>query len=61
MKSISPYGLIAEARRILDQADHEQRDLSEFESGRVDALLDLAQLASSYRKPLSTDRKTKAA
>jgi hypothetical protein len=41
--------LIGEAMAIIDRADLEQRDLSEFESGRVDAFLQLADVMASMR------------
>ena len=34
--------LMAEAAAIIERAETQHRDLSEFESGRVDALLDVA-------------------
>ena len=46
--TINPQVLIAEARSILDRADSQRRDLSDFESGRVDALLDIAGRCSRH-------------
>lgn len=42
MRSVTSESLISEAREILDRAEHQHRDLSDFESGRVDALFDVA-------------------
>lgn len=39
---LTPESLIAEATAILNRAETQHRDLSDFESGRVDALLDVA-------------------
>ena len=35
--------LSASANAIIDHAEHQRRDLSDFEAGRVDALLDIAE------------------
>lgn len=48
MKSaLDPTSLTQEARAVIDRAATQQRDLSDFESGRVDVLLELAQRLAS--------------
>jgi len=42
MQVVTSQTLISEALAILDRAENQHRDLSDFESGRVDALLDVA-------------------
>lgn len=43
LATVAAQVFVAEARDILAKADEQNRDLSEFESGRVEALLDVAE------------------
>jgi hypothetical protein len=47
MRDVTAKALIAEATAIIERAETQRRDLSDFESGRVDALLEVADRVSS--------------
>jgi hypothetical protein len=44
MSNATASALTEAAREIIAHADSEHRDLSEFEAGRIDALLDVAEV-----------------
>ncbi|HMN42941.1 MAG TPA: hypothetical protein PKE27_00070 [Povalibacter sp.] len=43
LATVAAQLFVAEARDILAKADEQHRDLSEFESGRVETLLEVAE------------------
>lgn len=43
MNHVNAYALTEEARHLIDSAERQGRDLADFEAGRVDALLDIAE------------------
>jgi hypothetical protein len=56
--SIDRKSLMAEAQTILSRAEQQQRDLSDFECGAVDKLLDLAARAKSLQRDGDGHRST---
>jgi hypothetical protein len=52
-RNATASALTEAAREIIALADSEQRDLSEFEAGRVDAFLDVAEVMRAVERLLA--------
>jgi hypothetical protein len=50
MNHATAVALTEAACEIIAQADYQQRDLSDFEAGRVDALLDVAEVMRTVER-----------
>lgn len=56
MTQLNPNDLIRQARAIIDRASDQGRDLSEFESGRCDALLEIARREKEHADSQTNER-----